>query len=67
MNQTQNAQGINQWQVTAEVVECFTNIKRKNECTFIQFDICNFYPSIIENQLIAAIKLAKSYFPISDR
>lgn len=47
--QTPDALGINQWYKTSKAIEWFTNIKNKKECIFIQFYICDFYASIIEN------------------
>lgn len=31
--------GINQWQNTAKVIEWFSDVKKKEECTFSQCDI----------------------------
>lgn len=39
---TKDVIGIRQWHKTVEAIKMFTNIKRKKDCTFIQFDICNF-------------------------
>ena len=37
---------INQWKNTDQVITWFENIPNKSECSFIQFDIKEFYPSI---------------------
>jgi len=38
---------VNIWKNSYSVINCFQNIKNKNNKSyFITFDICNFYPSI---------------------
>lgn len=44
----------------------FSKIKKKDECTFIQYGISNFYPSITEDLLVTAINLIKNYCTITD-
>ena len=39
---------VNQWKNTNNVISWFNNIENKKDCTFIQFDIKDFYPSITE-------------------
>ena len=39
---------VNQWKNPASVIEWFRNIGDKKNCTFIKFDIRQFYPSITE-------------------
>ena len=36
---------VNQWKNSASVIEWFRNIEDKKNCTFIKFDIREFYPS----------------------
>lgn len=38
----QNALGFKHQLNTAKVIEVFNNIKKKVECTYLQFDICHF-------------------------
>ena len=42
---------LNQWKITNEVIAWFVNFDSKHQCTFIQLDIKNFYPSITEEIL----------------
>ena len=37
---------VNQWKNTYSVIEWYHNIKRKDQCFFVVFDIESFYPSI---------------------
>ena len=53
----------NQWKNTNNVIEWFEN---KPNCTFIQFDIKEFYPSITEEILNTAITFARSHADINN-
>jgi len=57
---------LNQWKNTQAVINWFNNIIDKNNYTFIEFDIVNFYPSITVKLLNAALNFASSYVNISD-
>lgn len=61
-----NVIGGNQLKNTKDSINCFSNIK-KNGCTFIQFDITSFKPSITEDLLLAAITLTKMIAPSPTR
>lgn len=61
---TKKALGINQWWNRAEAIEWFSNINRKED-RFLKCDICDFYPSITEDLLMAVINLAQNYCHIS--
>ena len=50
---------VNQWKNTSNVINCFNNIESKKDCSFIQFDIKEFYPSITEEILEEAISFCK--------
>ena len=50
---------INQYKNSASVIESFKNIEDKKNCTFIKFDIREFYPSITETILDKALLFAK--------
>ena len=52
---------LNQWRNTNAVLKLFNNITDKSNCSFIQFDIKEFYPSITENVLHQASKFAKQH------
>lgn len=64
---TKNALGINQWRNTADTIGGFTKMKKKSECFFIQFDICNFYPSITEKLLTVELNMVNNYCPINNQ
>ena len=57
---------VNQWKNTSNVINWFNNIENKKDCSFIQFDIKEFYPSITEEILEKAISFAKSLMDIDD-
>ena len=56
---------VNQWKNTSEVINWFNNIRNKNECSFVCFDIENFYPSISPELLDKSIQFAKEHTNIS--
>ena len=51
---------VNQWKNTSSVIEWYCNIKRKDQWSFVVFDIESFYPSISEKLLDKAILFPKS-------
>ena len=57
---------VNQWKNTHSVIEWFKLIRGKRRCTFMQFDIENFYPSISPDLFDKAIEFAKQYVDIPD-
>ena len=57
---------VNQCKNTNNVINWFNNIENKKDCTFIQFDIKDFYPSITEEILGEVISFAKSLIDIDD-
>ena len=57
---------VNQWKNTSNVINWFNNIENKKDCSFIQFDIKQFHPSITEEILEKAISFAKSLMDIDD-
>ena len=61
-----NSLGLNQWKNTRKVIDWFTKIQHKSSCTFIQLDMENFHPSILESILDNAINLAKDNVQISE-
>ena len=54
-----------QWKNTNGVIDWFNSIHYKKNCTLIQLDIKDFYPSITEKTLNNAIIFAKEYVEIS--
>ena len=58
---------FNQWKNTDSVLKLFIDISNKNDCSFIQLDIKEFYPSINEDILTNAIQFAKLHTTIDDK
>ena len=52
--------GLMQWRSTQEVIRWFNGIEHKSRKRFMQLDICEFYPSISEELLNAALNFAGS-------
>ena len=57
---------VNQWKSTKGVIEWFKEIPDKSRCSFIQFDVDNFYPSITLDLFNKAINFAKRHIDIPD-
>ena len=55
-----------QWKNSEEVSRWFNNIPEKNNKCFINFDICEFYPSITQEQLEKALNFAKEFTDIDE-
>ena len=56
---------VNQRRNTSELINWFKSIENKNECSFVCFDIENFYPSISPQLLDDSIQFAKRNTHIS--
>ncbi len=56
---------VHQWKNTKSVINWFKALENKQACTFIQFDIVDFYPSITEDLLTNAINHAKQHTTVS--
>ena len=59
--------GLHQWKNSDSVIDWFKNLQGKKKMSFIQFDICDFYPSITPNLLQKALEYAESFVKISDQ
>ena len=57
---------LEQWKNTDSVIKWFNNINNKKSSCFIQFDICDFYPSITLELLTKALDFASNYVHISE-
>ena len=57
---------LNQWKNIYACIEWFKLLENKKNSNFIQYDIVNFYPTISEELLNAALDWAKNYVPISN-
>ena len=62
-----NQTKVNQWHNTSDVINWFENIPNKNECTFVQFDIEEFYPSISKELLLNSLTYAEQHATISEK
>ena len=62
------ATGVNQWKSTKDVLDWFTSVHAANptktKAKFLQFDICEFYPSITEELLRKSLGFAKNHTSI---
>ena len=56
---------LNSWKNTDSVIKWFENLEDKKNLVFIQFDVCEFYPSISEELLKKALTYAKRYCKIT--
>ena len=56
----------NLWRNTRDVLKWFNNIPDKSASHFICFDVVDFYPSITEQTLTAALAFASKYTNISE-
>lgn len=57
---------VNQWKNTSDVISWFNQIQNKPKCSFINFDVENFYPSISEKLFKDSIIFAKKFTNIDD-
>ena len=64
-NQLLEKLNVNQWRDTNKVVDWFVNLKGKQNSSFIQLDIKEFYPSITERTLDKAISFASEHTTIT--
>ena len=64
------AAGVSQWKSTQDVLRWFTEIHAqnptKNKGKFVQFDICQFYPSISDKLLKDSLDYAKNHASIDE-
>ena len=58
------ALNINQWRSTKDYIKWFEEYDKDDRCSFIKYDIREFYPSITERALDRALDLAKEYMVI---
>ena len=63
------ASSVNQWRSTQDVLNWFSlvhsNNRTKKKSQFLQFDICEFYPSISEELLDKALVFAKTHTTVT--
>ena len=58
---------LNQWKNTDSVIKWYNDIPNKSAHSFICFDIVDFYPSISEELLTAALTFGSKYDDITDQ
>ena len=63
-NSLRLALNINQWRSTKDCIKWFEVYEKNDRCSFIKYDIKDFYPSITERTLDRALDLAKEYMVI---
>ena len=56
---------LNKWKNTEDVINWFKNIKDKQHCKFVIFDIKDFYPSIKESLLKQSLDFAEKYIKVT--
>ena len=57
---------VNQWKNCSAVIKWFRNIENKPNCSFVIFNIQDFYSSISLSLFNRAIEFGKEYFNISN-
>ena len=62
----QEKTGLKLWKNNTSVITWFESLQNKERLKFIQFDICEFYPSISNQLLDKAIEFAENFIDISD-
>ena len=55
---------VNQWRNTQSVIEWFKGLRPKKNTTFLNFDICSFYPNISKT-LLQSVIFVKGHTTIS--
>ena len=60
------ATSVNLWDNTSSVIDWFMAIRQKKNCTFVSFDVVDFYPSITETLLKRALTFASEFVEITD-
>ena len=62
----QEKTGLKLWKNNTSVITWFRSLPNKERLKFIQFDICEFYPSISNQLLAKSIKFAEKFIDICD-
>ena len=57
---------LSQWKNSTEVKTWFQKLKQKHTLYFLMFDVDNYYPSITEELLTAALEWAETMVEISE-
>ena len=62
-----NATSVKQWKNTQSAINWFKSIDNAKSCSFLVFDVVEFYPSITQDLLNDALDFAAKFTQISDR
>ena len=62
----QKATSVNLWQNTSSVIDWFNSISQKKNCSFVSFDVVDFYPSITETILEQALTFASQFTEVTN-
>ena len=60
------ALNVNQWRNTNDCIKWFNDYEKNDKCSFIKYDIKEFYPSITEKVFEEALSLAREYMFIPE-
>jgi hypothetical protein len=66
VNVVKSATKLSLWKSTSDVITWYKEAENKDKCSFIEFDVVEFYPSITEYLLKAAIEWVKTITDISE-
>ena len=58
--------GVTLWRNSTAVIQWFESISDKQDCTFVSFDIVEYYPSITEGLLKRALDFARQHIDIHE-
>ena len=65
-NKLKGNANVTLWRSSTEVIDWFKSIKDKKSCTFVCFDIVEFYPSISQDLLEKALKWAQQFVQLTE-
>ena len=57
---------VNQWKSSKTVIQWFSGIQAKSKCSFIKFDVIDFYPSISQDLFEKAIQFARQHTTVTE-
>ena len=60
------ATNVQQWKNTQAVINWFNDLDNKQSCSFLQFDVVDFYPSLTQDLLDQALEFASEFKTISE-
>ena len=66
MSRLMSSHKYNLWKNSLDTIDWFRKIKDKKRSTFVQFDIIEFYPSIIKELLVRSFNHAREYTEVTE-